>query len=119
MTIDKYLRETSANPINKIEKYLRESSSIPIKKIQDKKLKSYLKTFHSKAKSAATDTLHSELLMTENAGFLIADQMENTWKVKQCQLNSHVDINTARKMFDLRLEDFGPYSLDYTTNGRY
>jgi U3 small nucleolar RNA-associated protein 7 len=102
-----------------INKYLRESSTIPIRKIEDKKLKSNLKKFHAKAKEAATNTLHSELLMTEQSGFLIPDLMEKTWKFKQSQLNNHLDITTARKMFDLKLDDFGPYSLDYTRNGRY
>lgn len=45
--------------------------------------------------------------------------MERTWKLSQKELKNHVDLNTSKKMFDLRLEEFGAYGLDYTRNGRY
>ena len=45
--------------------------------------------------------------------------MEKTWKFQQSALKDHVDLNTSKKMFNLKLTDFGPYSLDYTRNGRY
>jgi U3 small nucleolar RNA-associated protein 7 len=55
--------------------------------------------------------------MTEEAGFMEPEGMERTWKFNQKTLAQHVDLNTQRKMMDLRL-DFGPYALDFTKNGR-
>ncbi len=45
--------------------------------------------------------------------------MERTWKFSQKALQKEVDVSTARKMFDLKLNDFGPYSMNYSRNGRH
>ena len=47
------------------------------------------------------------------------EDWEHTLQLKQCDLAKHVDVATATKQFELRLEKFGPYSIDYTLNGRY
>ena len=44
--------------------------------------------------------------------------MERTYKYKQKDIKSAVDLNTARKIFNLTLPKFGPYSIDYSRNGR-
>jgi len=49
---------------------------------------------------------------------LIAEGMEKTYKFTQVQLAENVDLNTAKKIFDLKLDDFGHYTIDYTRNGR-
>ncbi|KAJ3343326.1 Small subunit (SSU) processome component, partial [Kappamyces sp. JEL0680] len=54
-----------------------------------------------------------------DAGYLEGEGMERTWKFSQEALKKELDIGTAKKMFDLRLDDFGPYSIDYTRNGRH
>ena len=45
--------------------------------------------------------------------------MERTYKFSQSQIKSAVDISTQDKIFDLKLPQFGPYSIDYTRNGRH
>ena len=50
---------------------------------------------------------------------LEAEGMERTYKFKQQELKSHVDLQTQRKIFDLDLDKFGPYRLNYDRNGRY
>lgn len=45
--------------------------------------------------------------------------MERTYKFKQQELKAHVDLQTQRKIFDLDLDKFGPYRLNYDRNGRY
>lgn len=44
--------------------------------------------------------------------------MEKSYQFKQKDIIQHVDMNSKRKAFDLKLNQFGPYRLDYTRNGR-
>ncbi|KAJ3309827.1 Small subunit (SSU) processome component [Boothiomyces sp. JEL0838] len=109
-----------ADPNAKLaNKYLREKSSIPIKEVQDKKLKGKLRKTEKKAKEAAYKAAQAELLLTQDAGYLEQEGMERTWKFSQKELKNAVDVNTSRKMFDLKLPEFGPYALNYTRNGKY
>ncbi|KAH9248262.1 hypothetical protein BASA81_014108 [Batrachochytrium salamandrivorans] len=100
-------------------KYIRGDQSLPIKSISDKKLKGKLRRNNKKFVDAAEKAVQSELLLTEDTGALEAEGMERTWKFRQSELKQHVDMNTSRKMFDLKLPEFGPYMLDYTSNGRH
>jgi U3 small nucleolar RNA-associated protein 7 len=102
-----------------IAKYVRERIPLPVKKIADKKLKGTIKKSERMSKEAALKSLQAEMLNTEEGGYLEGEGMERTWKFKQDQLKDHLDVNTTRKMFDLKLDDFGPYALDYTRNGKY
>ncbi|NXA44094.1 WDR46 protein, partial [Eudromia elegans] len=51
--------------------------------------------------------------------FLEADPGEDTCTVSQGDIAAAVDIASAAKHFELRLEQFGPYRLDYTRPGRH
>lgn len=44
--------------------------------------------------------------------------MEKTFKFKQDDIAQAVDAQTSAKKFDLKLEEFGPYTIDYSRNGR-
>ena len=50
--------------------------------------------------------------------FLEAEEGEKTFKFTQRQIAAAVDVASARKVFDLDLNTFGPYSISYTRNGR-
>ena len=58
----------------------------------------------------------AELLHAEEAGVLEAEgEMEATWRFKQSEIKSAVNMLTARKIFDLSLPEYGPYcGVDYT-----
>ena len=87
------------------------------------------------------------MLLPDEAGFLEAEgPMEKTHKVTQNQVGwwvlirrsapvghqslkmallsnwpqiwEEADIQTASNIFDLSLKEFGPYTVDYTRNGR-
>jgi len=45
--------------------------------------------------------------------------MQKTFKVKQSDMKSMVDITSAKKVFDLKLETLGPYSMDFSRNGTH
>jgi len=75
--------------------------------------------------------------------YLEVEGIEKTFNITQKQLKDNVDEDSAKKVclllkvwlmglisfimlsfdftkvFDLKLTTFGPYSLDYTRNGRY
>ncbi|KAI8896721.1 WD40-repeat-containing domain protein [Globomyces pollinis-pini] len=101
-----------------IKKYQRDPSNIKIRNLEDRKLKTKLRQSEAKAKQAAYNAAQSEILLTQDEGVLEADGLERTWKFSQSLLKQNVDLNTQRKMFNLKLNDFGPYTIDYTRNGR-
>lgn len=68
---------------------------------------------------AAKQAARSELLLPEETGFLEADEGQETYDVSQEEIRQAVDIASATKNFELRLDQFGPYRMDYTRNGRH
>ncbi|XP_041481473.1 WD repeat-containing protein 46-like [Lytechinus variegatus] len=68
---------------------------------------------------AAKQAARSELLLPEETGFLEADEGEETYDVTQEEIRKAVDIASATKNFELRLDQFGPYRMDFTRNGRH
>lgn len=60
----------------------------------------------------------AQILLTEEQGFLEGEGMEKTWRFKQDEIVKHVDVSTANKKFELKLKDYGPYTIDYSRNGR-
>ncbi|ODQ79716.1 hypothetical protein BABINDRAFT_161427 [Babjeviella inositovora NRRL Y-12698] len=84
----------------------------------DKKLKAGLKKIDNQYKQALNSAAGTDLLLQENEGLLEAEGMEKTYKFQQQDIVEAVDIGTANKSFELKLNEFGPYTLDYTRNGR-
>ena len=57
----------------------------------------------------------TEILLAEEAGYLEGDQdQEFTAQISQAVIRRAVDAESAAKSFDLRLPEFGPYSISYT-----
>lgn len=87
--------------------------------VKDKKLRHNLKTLESKYKAAALKAKDAEILLEHEAGFLEPEgELERTYKVRQDEIQQNVGIETAKKGFELKLEELGPYRADYTRNGR-
>ena len=62
------------------------------------------------ADQAVTDAaLHEKWLLPGTAGALQAEGMERTYRFQQPDIAKAVDINAARKAFDLDLPSLGPY----------
>ncbi|KAK2752185.1 Small subunit (SSU) processome component [Onygenales sp. PD_40] len=92
---------------------------INVKSAKDKKLRRNLKTLEAKYKDATLKAKDAEILLENEAGFLEPEgELERTYKVRQDEIKSSVGIETAKKGFELKLEDLGPYKADYTRNGR-
>ncbi|XP_073242728.1 WD repeat-containing protein 46-like [Porites lutea] len=89
------------------------------KRLKDKKLRGKLKSYESQYQQAAIQAAKSELLLTEQPGYLEAEGLEKTFKFKQKDIADVVDVASARKYFELNLDTFGPYRVNYTRNGRF
>jgi hypothetical protein len=51
--------------------------------------------------------------------YLEAEDTEKTYKFSQNCILEHVDQQTKAKSFDIKLNQFGPYRLNYLRNGRF
>ncbi|KAJ1916458.1 putative U3 small nucleolar RNA-associated protein 7 [Mycoemilia scoparia] len=100
-----------------LPKYKRGSDQAFIN-VTNWKSKIVLKQTKNKNESALLQAAQAENLLTESAGYLEAEGLEKTYKFTQQQIGENVDLNSAQKIFDLNLENFGPYHIDYTRNGR-
>ncbi|SCU79916.1 LAFA_0B06458g1_1 [Lachancea sp. 'fantastica'] len=89
-------------------------------KTKDKKLKAGLKRIDQQYKDAVSEATATEYLLPETSGFLEAEnEMEKTFRVKQDEIRGAVDSSTANKALDLKLREFGPYSINYSRNGTH
>lgn len=89
------------------------------KNVRSFALRKVLKSSEALAKKATETASRAEILLPSEAGYLEAEGMEQTWRFTQEGLKEHVDVRTANKMFELKLDQFGPYVMDYTRNGRH
>ncbi|KAI4177411.1 MAG: hypothetical protein LQ343_000392 [Gyalolechia ehrenbergii] len=92
---------------------------IHAKSIRDRKLRSNLKSLENKYQDAALKAKDAEILLENESGFLEPEgELERTYKIRQEDLKPDLAVETAKNSFELKLEDLGPYVVDYTRNGR-
>lgn len=97
----------------------QEIAAKDIKSIKDKKLRGNLGRVEAKNREAVLRAKDAEILHENEAGFLEPEgELERTYKVRQDEIKANIGIETAKKGFELKLEDLGPYRADYTRNGR-
>eukprot|EP00981_Chlorochromonas_danica_P006463 scaffold1401_cov180-Ochromonas_danica.AAC.13 len=82
-------------------------------------LRALLSTTSDNIKEAVEKAAEVEVLLPgERGGIELEEDHLRTFKLKQKEIVSQVDVNTAQKAFDLHLTSFGPYHLNYSRNGR-
>ncbi|KAF7929674.1 hypothetical protein BELL_0055g00200 [Botrytis elliptica] len=92
---------------------------IPIHSIKDKKLRGNLKKLEARNKTAILRAKDAEILLESEDGFLEPEnELERTYKVRQDEIKQSVPLETAKKGFELKLDQLGPYVCDYTRNGK-
>ncbi|KAK4758221.1 hypothetical protein SAY87_019522 [Trapa incisa] len=103
----------------KVKKYLRgEGANLEV--LNDKKLKTQLairEDLYGKSAKAAADV--EKWLMPSEGGYLEAEGIEKTWNITQESIAREVDILSSKNQHDIILPDLGPYTLDFTSSGRY
>jgi len=82
-------------------------------------LRGNLKNLESKYQTATLRAKDAEILHEHTEGFLEPENdVERTFDVTQKDIQAAVSIETAKKRFDLKLDELGPYIFDYSRNGR-
>ncbi|GEQ70513.1 hypothetical protein JCM33374_g4191 [Metschnikowia sp. JCM 33374] len=102
-------------------KYERDQSKFPkkVSKGKSRRINNGIKKVDQEYKEFVKAAEATDMLLQEEAGFLEADgPMERTYKFRQDDIAEAVDISTANKKFDLNLVELGPYTLNYSRNGR-
>lgn len=108
-----------AQRLRAAEKEYGRGSKLNTRNIKDKKLKRSLATLDDKFNNAAVKAKDAEILHENTAGFLETEhELERTYRVRQDEITQNSAVETAQKRFDLSLTEFGPYTFDYSRNGR-
>lgn len=103
-----------------IEKYTRGPIELKAKKkASHKRLRRTIQETHDRTVEAATASAAAEILLPSDGGFIEVDDNEKTYKLKQRDIVRNVDLNSAKHVMNLQLSHFGPYSVNYSRNGRY
>lgn len=92
-----------------------------LKGVSDLRAKKILRHDEKFAREAARHAAATELLLPHGSGFLEPEApLERTFKIRQDQLKDMVDVQSAKKIFDISLPGSeGPYRAKYTRNGRH
>ncbi|KAI8961120.1 BING4CT-domain-containing protein [Daldinia sp. FL1419] len=94
-------------------------SRVNVKAVKDKKLRSNLKSLEHKYKEATVKAKDAEILLENTSGFLEPEhELERTYRVRQEDILGEVSSELAKKRFELKLDQLGPYVFDYSRNGR-
>lgn len=100
-----------------MSKYSR-GSAPELNSVKHKKLRQQIKKTEERYQQAVKEAAGTEYLLLEQQGYLEpSNELEQTYKLKQDELVKEVDVATKRKRFDLKLDQFGPYTIDYTRSG--
>lgn len=103
----------------KLEKYSR-GQAANLGALKDKKLKGQLagreRLYGQSAKAAAQA---EKWFLPIEGGYLEPEGFEKTYRFQQQSIVHEVDLLSSRKPFDMILPVLGPYTLEYTSNGRY
>lgn len=90
--------------------------------VADVKLEHHLKHLSATAKASSRHAHeHDNLLLpSDNHGLLETESaLERTWRVTQDEILDASAVSAHDKRFSLTLDQFGPYAVDYTRNGRH
>ncbi|XP_050233970.1 probable U3 small nucleolar RNA-associated protein 7 [Mercurialis annua] len=112
-------QELSKDLDSKVKKYLR-GDGANLEVLKDKKLRGQLSVREQLyGKSAKTAAKTEKWLLPSAGGYLEGEGIEKTWRLKQENILPEIDISSAKNLHDIKLPDFGPYTLDFTPSGRY
>ena len=98
----------------KVEEHSR-GEKMDVTKVKTKFKQRELERKEKQIAFAAEQAARTEILLSEEAGFLEGDDVHQfTGQIKQQEIKRAVDPESAAKSFDLNLQAFGPYKMSYT-----
>ena len=107
-----------------VTQHTKYSRSLPFKTkdILDKKLKTKLERERNRVELSSNTAARAEILLTSKPGNVDIihhnKDLLNTRSIRQADIYNKLDIQTQRKMFSLKLDQFGPYFMDYSRDGK-
>jgi U3 small nucleolar RNA-associated protein 7 len=104
---------------HQIHKFKRSSNIINKQNVETRFFRNKYGRQEHKFKYAVNQAARAEVLLNEDEGYLVAEEGEETTEFTQDDIKKAVDITSAAKSFKLNLEQFGPYRVNYTRNGRH
>jgi len=112
-TVEKKLTEAA-------KKYIHGSlDDINIKGIEYKRLRQTMRETKANIQESAMRNATTEILLTANPGCIEMEGNRKVYSLKAKDITANVDLNTAKNSMELQLTSFGPYSVDYSRNGRW
>jgi len=111
--------DENPNSMSKLTHY-QQRSLVKRKKMRDRVVKADITRLETKRLQAAVAAADAELVLhTEQSGFIETEtEMDRTYKMTQKELKNHVDEQTAEQIFDLTLDQYSPYGINYDRSGR-
>lgn len=98
----------------------RRGLPVATKKITDKKLKGKLKYTERIVREAQENAAKiNEWLLPQEAGSLEPEGLEQTWRYQQADIVAAAPTGVQHKVFNLDLNELGPYRFGYSRNGRH
>lgn len=104
---------------DQVHKYARGAPKITNNNIETKFFRNKMSRNQKNYDFAIQQSARAEILLNEDDGYLVPDEGEDTTEFTQDDIKQNVDITSATKSFKLHLEQFGPYTANYTRNGRH
>lgn len=105
--------------VEQMKKYSRGAWKIKQRNIQTKFFKHKVSRQEKNFNYAIKQSARAEILLNEDDGYLVPDEGEESTEITQDDIKQNVDITSATKSFKLNLQEFGPYKINYTRNGRH
>lgn len=68
---------------------------------------------------ATSQAARHDIFLLEDAGYIDTDIGQKSYTIRQSEIKQNVDIATSCKQFELNLNQFGPYRINYTANGKH
>jgi len=110
---------TETNRVKEAHDVYGRGKKIRVKSIKDRKLRGNLKALEAKYKVATLRAKDAEILLENTTGFLEPEtELERTYKTRQADIRNALPLETAKKGFELKLSELGPYTASYSRNGR-
>ncbi|KAI9717456.1 MAG: Small subunit (SSU) processome component [Chrysothrix sp. TS-e1954] len=95
-------------------------AEIRTRTVKDRKLRANLKRLEDKIQDTTLKARDAQILQdNDDAGFLEPENdLEKTYRVAQRDIIEEASTQTARKAFNLQLNELGPYTAEFSRNSR-